>query len=188
MRFLIVPLLVAFAASAQFDTDQLKKAAQEAGKSAAGQAEDKGRGAAQKAGAAELEKKINEKLLDDSRKNQCAFKSGSDQFEGNCNDKLDNLYNGLINAKKSLADAGVSGFKFEVSGHTDSSGSAAKNKALSAKRAAKIAKELVAKGIPKEQIISVGKGSTERLVKPDKTPEAKAKNRRYEIRVRLLAK
>ena len=180
--------LLAAPAFAQFDTKSLQNAAQEAGKKAAGEAENKGRGAAQKAGAGALEKKINEKLLDESRKNQCSFKSGSDEFEGNCQDKLDNLYNALINAKKSLADAGVSGFKFEVSGHTDSSGSAAKNKALSKKRAAKIASELVKKGIPQDQIISVGKGSTERLVKPDKTPEAKAKNRRYELRVRLLAK
>ncbi len=173
---------------AQFDTQSLKNAAQEAGKKAAGQAEEKGRGAAQKAGAGAVEKKVNEKLLDEARKNQCAFKSGSDEFEGDCQDKLDNLYDALVSAKKSLADAGVSGFKFEVSGHTDSSGSAAKNKALSKKRAARIAKELVKKGIPEGQIISVGKGSSERLVKPDDTPEKKAKNRRYELRVRLLAR
>lgn len=181
-------LLIAPAAFAQFDTKSLQNAAQEAGKSAAGQAEEKGRGAAQKAGAGALEKKINEKLLDDSRKNQCSFKSGSDEFEGNCADKLDNLYSSLIDAKKSLADAGVSGFKFEVSGHTDSSGSAKKNKALSKKRAARIVSELVKKGIPQEQIISLGMGSSQRLVKPDDTPEKREKNRRYELRVRLLAK
>jgi len=31
----------------------------------------------------------------------------------------------------------------------------------------------------------VGKGSSERLVKPDDTASKKAKNRRYEVRVRL---
>ena len=178
----------AFDARAQFDTSKLKDAAKEAGKTAAGQAEEKGRGAAQKAGAGELEKRINEKLLDDARKNQCAFKSGSDEFEGDCKDKLENLNQSLIDAKKKLQDAGVSGFKFEVSGHTDSSGSAKKNKALSGKRAARIVKELVKKGIPEKEIISVGKGSSEPLEKPDNTPEKKARNRRYEIRVRLLAK
>lgn len=185
---LAVAALSAGPAQAQLDVDSLKKAADQAGKTAAGQAEERGRGAAQKAGSARLEKTINEKLLDESRKNQCAFKSGSDEFEGNCDDKVNNLFNALVSAKKSLADAGVSGFKFEVSGHTDSTGKPATNKELSRKRAAKIVKELVKKGIPETQIIAVGKGSSERLVKPDDTPEKKAKNRRYEIRVRLLAK
>ena len=181
-------LLSVTAARAQFDAESLKKAANEAGKSAAGQAEEKGRASAKKAGSDQLEKKINEKLLGDARKNQCAFKSGSDQFEGNCDDKVQNLFHSLVEVKKSLADAGVSGFKFEVSGHTDSTGKAATNKALSKKRAAKIVAELVKKGIAGKEIISVGRGSEERLVKPDDTPEKKAQNRRYELRVRLLAK
>ena len=181
-------LLSVTAARAQFDAESLKKAANEAGKSAAGQAEEKGRASAKKAGSDQLEKKINEKLLGDARKNQCVFKSGSDQFEGNCDDKVQNLFHSLVEVKKSLADAGVSGFKFEVSGHTDSTGKAATNKALSKKRAAKIVAELVKKGIAGKEIISVGRGSEERLVKPDDTPEKKAQNRRYELRVRLLAK
>ena len=184
----LAALVVAFAARAQFDPESLKKAASEAGKTAAGQAESRGRDTVKKAGSDQLEKKINEKLLDDARKNQCAFKSGSDEFEGNCDDKVQNLFNGLVDAKKSLTSAGVSGFKFEVSGHTDSTGKAAANKALSKKRAAKMVKELVKKGIPENEIIAVGRGSEQRLVKPDDTPEKKAKNRRYEIRVRLLAK
>jgi OOP family OmpA-OmpF porin len=181
-------LLLSTAARAQFDVNSLKKEAGEAGKTAAGQAEEKGRATAKKAGSDELEKKINEKLMDDARKNQCAFKSGSDQFEGACDEKVQKLFDALVDAKKSLKDAGVSGFKFEVSGHTDSSGKAASNKALSKKRAAKMVKELVKKGIPANQIISVGRGSEAMLVKPDNTPEKKALNRRYEIRVRLLAK
>ena len=185
---LAAALLLASAARAQFDADSLKKAAGEAGKSAAGQAEDKGRAGARKLGSDALEKKINEKLLGDARKNQCSFKTGSDQFEGNCDDKVQNLFNSLVDAKKSLADAGVSGFKFEVSGHTDSVGKAAANKALSKKRAAKIVSALVKKGIAAKEIISVGRGSEAMLVKPDDTPEKKAQNRRYEIRVRLLAK
>ena len=180
-------LLLAEAARAQLDPDSLKKAAREAGKSAAGQSEAKARGAAKKAGSQQLEKQINEKLLDEARKNQCAFKSGSDQFEGNCDDKVQNLFNALVDAKKKLNDSGVSGFKFEVSGHTDTTGKAAANKELSRKRAAKIVKELVKKGIPQKEIIAVGRGSSQPLVKPDDTPEKKAKNRRYEIRVRLLA-
>jgi OmpA-OmpF porin, OOP family len=184
---LAAALLFASASRAQLDTESLKKAARDAGKSAAGQSEAKARGAAKKAGSQQLEKQINEKLLDEARKNQCAFKSGSDQFDGNCDDKVQNLFNALVDAKKKLNDAGVSGFKFEVSGHTDTTGKAAANKELSRKRAAKMVKELVKKGIPAKEILAVGKGSSQPLVKPDDTPEKKAKNRRYEIRVRLLA-
>lgn len=184
---LFATLLFAATVRAQLDSESLKKAAREAGKTAAGQTEQKARGAAKKAGSQRLEKQINEKLLEEARKNQCSFKSGSDEFEGNCDDKVQNLFNALVDAKKTLTDAGVSGFKFEVSGHTDSSGKPATNKALSRKRAAKIVSELVKKGIPAKEIIAVGKGSSQPLVKPDNTPEKKAKNRRYELRVRLLA-
>ena len=185
---LAAALLLTTAARAQFDTESLKKAAGEAGKKAAGEAEEKGRATAKKAGSNELEKRVNEKLLDEARKNQCVFKTGTDEFEGDCDDKVKNLFNALVDAKGSLTGAGVSGFKFEVSGHTDSTGKAATNKKLSKKRAAKIVKELIKKGIADKEIIAVGRGSSQRLEKPDDTPEKKAKNRRYEIRVRLLAK
>ena len=71
------------------------------------------------------------------------------------------------------------------SGHTDSSGSAAKNKELSGQRAAVVVKELVAKGIPAAETESMGMGSERPLEKPDDTPAKKARNRRYEIQVRL---
>ena len=48
-----------------------------------------------------------------------------------------------------------------------------------------IERELVTKGVPATEIISVGMGSERPLVKPDDTPAKKAKNRRYEIQVRL---
>jgi OOP family OmpA-OmpF porin len=187
----LAAILFTTGARAQFDSNALKKQAEEAakgaGKTAAGQAEQKGKGQARKVANRELEQKINDKLLAEAKKNQCAFKSGSDQFQGKCDDKVQNLFNALVDAKKTLNGAGVSGFKFEVSGHTDTTGKAATNKALSKKRAAKIVKELVKKGIPAKEIIAVGRGSEAPLVKPDDTPEKKAKNRRYEIRVRLLA-
>src|SRR5450432_1063616 len=117
-KLMVVCLLLgATQARAQFDADALKK-----------QAEGVGQSAGKKAGSQQLEKKVNEKLLDEARKNQCAFKSGSDQFEGNCDEKVQNLFNALVDAKKTLEGAGFSGFKFEVSGHTDSSGKAKTNK------------------------------------------------------------
>lgn len=129
--------------------------------------------------------KLNAKLLAEGRKNQCAFKSDSDQLEPGCDKKVRSLANTLAEVKKNLKVAGVTSYKFEVSGHTDTTGSAARNKELSAKRAAVIVKELVAKGVAPAEIISVGLGSERPLVKPDNTPAKKAKNRRYEIQIRF---
>jgi OOP family OmpA-OmpF porin len=141
--------------------------------------------AAGTAGKGKVEKEVNAKLLADARKNQCSFKSDSDELAPGCDAKIKNLTNALIEAKKQLVAAHIQPFKFEVSGHTDSAGKAEHNKELSQKRAAVIVKELVGRGIPQSEIIAVGKGSEEPLVKPDNTPAKKAKNRRYEIRVRL---
>jgi outer membrane protein OmpA-like peptidoglycan-associated protein len=141
--------------------------------------------AAGKATTGKLETEINKRLLSESRKNQCSFKTDTDVLDKGCDKKLRNLAGSLIDAKKRLNTAKVQNFKFEVSGHTDTSGSAAHNKELSQKRAAVIVKELAARGVPASEIVAVGKGSDEPLVKPDNTPAKKAKNRRYEIRVRL---
>lgn len=141
--------------------------------------------AAGSATTAKLEKEVNKRLLDEGRKNQCSFKSGTDELEPGCDAKMKRLSNALVDAKKRLNGAGVKNFKFVVSGHTDSSGSAATNKELSGKRAAVVVRELVAKGIPQGEIESVGMGSEKPLVTPDDTPAKKAKNRRYEIQVKL---
>ncbi|MDY7230537.1 OmpA family protein [Hyalangium rubrum] len=153
-------------ALAQSPLDQFKKAAGDAGK-------------------ATLEKKINAKLKTEASKNQCSFKSGTDTLEPGCDQKLKKLVSALVDAKKQLDAGGVKNYKFEVSGHTDSVGDAAKNKELSQKRAAVIVKELVARGISSGEILAVGRGSEQMLVKPDDTPAKKAKNRRYEIQVRF---
>lgn len=142
---------------------------------------DKAKGAANSA----VVDKINAKLLDEGRKNQCSFKTDSDVLEPGCDAKAKKLANLLIDMKKQLAASNVEGYKFVVSGHTDSSGKADHNNELSKKRAAAITKELVARGVPGNEIISVGMGSQKMLVKPDDTPAKKAKNRRYEIQVQL---
>jgi OOP family OmpA-OmpF porin len=133
----------------------------------------------------EIEKKVNAKLLADARKNQCSFKTDTDQLAPGCDAKLKKLTNALVEAKKQLDAGKIQNYKFEVSGHTDSAGKAEHNKELSQKRAAMIVKELVSRGIPEKEIIAVGKGSEAPLVTPDDTPKKKAMNRRYEIRVRL---
>jgi len=132
-----------------------------------------------------LEKSINKKLLEEGRKNQCSFKSGTADLEKGCDAKAQRLASALIKAKKQLNDAGLKNFKFVVSGHTDSTGDAAANKTLSAQRAEVMVKQLVAKGVPAGDIESVGMGSEQPAVKPDDTPAKRAKNRRYEVQVRL---
>jgi OmpA-OmpF porin, OOP family len=132
-----------------------------------------------------LQKQVNKRLLEEGRKNQCSFKTDTAEFDKSCDQKLRNLTNALVDAKKKLNDAGVQNFKFEVSGHTDSTGNAAHNRELSGRRAAVIVRELVARGVSQGEIVSVGLGSERPLVKPDNTPVKRAKNRRYEIQVRL---
>jgi outer membrane protein OmpA-like peptidoglycan-associated protein len=149
------------------------------------QAWDAAKGVVGKATTGALEKEVNRQLLAESRRNQCSFVTDSDRLAPGCDGKVRRLANALIAAKKKINGAGVKNFKFVVSGHTDSRGSAAHNKELSAKRAAVIERELVRKGVPKDDIESVGMGSERRLVKPDDTPAKQAKNRRYELQVRL---
>ena len=146
------------------------------------------KGLAGKAGGAakdKVVKDVNAKLLAEGRKNQCSFKSDSDVLAPGCDAKLKKLADALVDAKSKLTQAGVAAYKFEVSGHTDSRGKADHNKELSGKRAAVIAKELAKRGVPEKDIISIGMGSERPLVTPDNTPAKQAKNRRYEIQVRL---
>ena len=129
-------------------------------------------------------KEVNAKLTVEARKNQCSFKTDSDQLAPGCDRKLKNLGITLVEMKKRLEAAKIDSFKFEVSGHTDSRGKADHNKALSQKRAAVIVKEMTARGVPANEIIALGMGSDKPLVSPDDTEPKRAKNRRYEIQVR----
>ncbi|MCP3099904.1 OmpA family protein [Myxococcus sp. K15C18031901] len=159
-------LAVPGVAAAQSPFDSIKKSATDAGKGA-------------------VEKRVNTKLMDEGRKNQCSFKTGTAELTAGCDAKLKKLASALIDAKKQLTSAGVKSYKFEVSGHTDSTGDAGKNKKLSEQRAETIVKELISRGIARDEIIAVGFGSEKPLVKPDDTDAKKAKNRRYELQVRL---
>src|SRR5512138_553548 len=141
--------------------------------------------AAGQASTGKLEKEVNKRLLEEGRKNQCSFKTDTAELEPGCDAKMKKLSNALVDAKKKLNGAGVTNFKFEVSGHTDSSGSASHNKELSQRRAEKMKKELATKGVPDGEIVAVGMGSERPVVKPDDTPAKKAKNRRYEVQVKL---
>src|SRR4051794_37407973 len=61
-----------------------------------------------------VEKEVNTRLLAEGRKNQCSFKTDSDQLAAGCDKKLKNLADALVSAKSRLDTAGVKNFKFEV--------------------------------------------------------------------------
>jgi len=147
--------------------------------------EQKGREKAKAKGNEQVAAQVNKKLLAEGRKNQCSFKSGTEELAPGCGGKSKKLAQVIIDVKKKLQSEGQTGFKFIVSGHTDSSGDAAKNKDLSLRRAQVMVKELVKNGVEQGDIEAVGMGSEKMLAKPDNTPAKKAKNRRYEVQVRF---
>ena len=79
---------------------------------------------------------------------------------------------------KALASPQLEGRKFTVIGHTDASGSAAYNKALSDRRAAAVRRYLMDNGVASSRLRAVGKGESQLLDSSD--PDA-ASNRRVEI-------
>jgi outer membrane protein OmpA-like peptidoglycan-associated protein len=102
------------------------------------------------------------------------FESGSARLQSGSYVELDSLAKVLI-ANPSL--------RIEVAGHTDNSGSPADNQHLSALRAEAVRNYLVVKGVPFQQMIARGYGSTMPRT-PDTTPRGRAANRRVEIKPR----
>ena len=84
----------------------------------------------------------------------------------------------LENLAKAINSDKLRGFTFVVEGHTDIVGSAEYNQKLSDQRALSVLAYLATKGVSKERLKALGKGSTELLI-PDK-PDA-AENRRVRI-------
>src|SRR5438045_9551392 len=87
-------------------------------------------GAGGDAGRDKAVKEVNARLLAEGRKNQCSFKTDSDQLMPGCDAKLKKLADALVDVKKRLNVAGVTSYKFAVAGHTDSSGKPEHNKEL----------------------------------------------------------
>jgi len=68
----------------------------------------------------------------------------------------------------------------EVAGHTDSTGSAAYNQALSERRAATVATYVNSKGIDRQRILAYGRGLTQPIA-DNSTAAGRALNRRVEL-------
>jgi outer membrane protein OmpA-like peptidoglycan-associated protein len=73
-------------------------------------------------------------------------------------------------------------FVVEIGGHTDSRGADDYNRQLSQDRADAVRNYLVSKGVPEDNLVSVGYGETQPL-DPAPTPEAYDRNRRTEFKV-----
>lgn len=72
--------------------------------------------------------------------------------------------------------------RVEIGGHTDTIGDDRFNRALSSRRAQAVRNYLVARGIAKDRMESVGYGETRPLT-DDQTPEGQARNRRIEFKI-----
>ena len=79
---------------------------------------------------------------------------------------------------QALASPQLEGRKFTVIGHTDASGSAAYNKALSDRRAAAVRRYLTENGVASSRLRAMGKGESQLLNANE--PDA-GENRRVEI-------
>jgi outer membrane protein OmpA-like peptidoglycan-associated protein len=100
------------------------------------------------------------------------------QFEFNSAKLLPESRPLLDNLAKAINSDKLRGFTFVVEGHTDTIGSAEYNQKLSYQRAVSVLAYLSSKGVSKERLKALGKGSTELLMldKPDA-----AENRRVRI-------
>ncbi|MBX9455387.1 MAG: OmpA family protein [Rhizobium sp.] len=108
-----------------------------------------------------------------SRTDNIYFASGSALLDARSEPLLDSIADIISRCPELI---------IEVSGHTDSDGSATSNMRLSRLRAAAVAQYLASKDIPQERIRSVGHGET-RPVASNETAEGKHRNRRIEFAV-----
>ena len=99
-------------------------------------------------------------------------------FEYNSSEIAGSSERTMATLAKALASPQLEGRKFTVIGHTDASGSAGYNKALSDRRAAAVRSYLMNNGVSASRLKAMGKGEGQLLNNDD--PNA-AENRRVEI-------
>jgi outer membrane protein OmpA-like peptidoglycan-associated protein len=127
----------------------------------------------------ELFSELNKVAADTSAKEKIVklshigFTEGSDVLTENSKFEMDNLVGYLTSNVK---------VKLELGGHTDNTGDITANQTLSLKRAQSVMKYLVSKGIAGNRLTAKGYGSS-KPVDPANTDEAKAKNRRTEVKI-----
>jgi outer membrane protein OmpA-like peptidoglycan-associated protein len=100
------------------------------------------------------------------------FESGSARLQSGSYVVLDSIAKVLVSSPNT---------KVEIGGHTDDAGTPADNMRISTLRAEAVRNYLVAKGVPFQQMVARGYGSSMPRT-PDTTPRGRAINRRVEIR------
>ncbi len=101
------------------------------------------------------------------------FDTGSAVLKPEAIDRLEKI--GAIIAK-------YSDDRVRVEGHTDSTGTASANEALSLRRADAVKRVLLGRGVAEQQITALGMGET-RPVADNKSAAGRAKNRRVELHI-----
>lgn len=100
------------------------------------------------------------------------FKLGSAELDGRGRENADHF-------AAALKDPSVAGSRFEISGHTDATGAAARNQALSNDRAAAVRDYLISQGVDGARLEAKGYGSSD--LADVSHPDSSA-NRRVEAR------
>jgi outer membrane protein OmpA-like peptidoglycan-associated protein/polyisoprenoid-binding protein YceI len=108
-----------------------------------------------------------------SRTGNIYFDAGSARLDRKSIPLLDNLHD-IVRRCPDLA--------IEIGGHTDADGSTAANQRLSERRADAVGSYLANKGIPRDRMRVVGYGES-RPIRPNDSPDNKARNRRIEFTV-----
>ncbi|MEL6960008.1 MAG: OmpA family protein, partial [Pseudomonadota bacterium] len=106
-------------------------------------------------------------------RNKVSFLPSSADLDATANRALDALTAVIL----ACTDADLT---LEVVGHTDTSGNAFDNEALSLERAEVVLEELIARGVPEAAMTAFGVGGSEPIATND-TAEGRAANRRTEI-------
>lgn len=105
--------------------------------------------------------------------NNLIFARGSDVITESSFEELDNLVN-YLESRPSLI--------IQLEGHTDFAGNPEANMSLSEARVVAVKEYLVSKGVKKNRVLTKAFGGSQPLY-TERTDEAKAKNRRVEVRV-----
>ncbi len=98
------------------------------------------------------------------------FDTGSAGIQPSSYPTLDNIYNDLVTSNMSVV----------LHGHTDASGNAQGNMALSEARASSVRQYIVAKGVPMKRLKVVAHGQEDPIASND-TAQGRAQNRRVEL-------
>jgi OOP family OmpA-OmpF porin len=101
------------------------------------------------------------------------FEFNSAQLAPSANELLDKV-------AAALASGELDTFRFSIEGHTDDVGSPEYNAALSAKRAETVQNYLLAKGVPRSRLGTIGHGEAA-PVAPNDSEQHRQQNRRVEI-------